>query len=197
VSLPGVFVAYQNPGHISNIYQATRLASCLQLSSDFIGIQSQVFMRFDGCQFTPQASQNRCVHKPINLKANFSARILLIRPYPGMDYTQFKLDQIDAVLHDLYHSGTACISDLFGQKYNLLAFIKQCQERQVPVYLAPALQSENSYSSTRELLSLGVQIIWNMSLEAAYAKLLLAYGNYADTEVIVDFLNANIAGEQI
>lgn len=194
----GVFVAYQNPDQIMLIHPGSRLASCLPLSSDFISIRSQAYLEFTRQNFqlikpiaTPPLS------RPQTLKANFASRILLIRPYPGLDYRQYNLDQADLVLHDLYHSGTACSSSSQGQFHNLLALIQRCQNLNLPIYLTPALYSENAYHSTRQLLAAGAEMIWNISLEAAYAKLLLAYGNFSTADQIHQFLQTNLAGEQV
>ncbi|MDD1622074.1 MAG: asparaginase domain-containing protein [Methylococcaceae bacterium] len=192
----GVFVSYKNPGQIQQIHLATRLASCLQLGSDFISVQNKPFMHFEGGCFRrlhalPELSQ------PVSLKADFSARILLIRPYPGLDYSQFSLDGVDAVLHDLYHSGTACASAVWGENHNLVEFIKRCRQRNLKIYLAPAIKSDSVYGSTRELLAAGAEMIWNLSLEAAYAKLLLAYGNFDDPQAINRFLAQDNAWEHV
>ena len=40
-------------------------------------------------------------------------------------------------------------------------------------------------------------MIWNMSIEAAYVKLMLAYGNFTDKRQIMDFINTDIAGEHV
>jgi L-asparaginase len=40
-------------------------------------------------------------------------------------------------------------------------------------------------------------MIWNTSLEAAYAKLVLAYANFADPQDILDFLTSDIALETV
>jgi L-asparaginase len=114
-----------------------------------------------------------------------------------LDYAQICLDGADAILHDLYHSGTACTAADRGEQHNLLTFINRCQRHALKVYLAPGMRSESSYSSTRQLLKSGATMIWNMSLEAAYAKLLLAYGNFEDTETIDSFLEQDIAREHL
>jgi L-asparaginase/Glu-tRNA(Gln) amidotransferase subunit D len=67
----------------------------------------------------------------------------------------------------------------------------------VKVYLAPARKSPDAYESTRFLLDAGAEMIWNMSIEAAYVKLTLAYGNFQDPQDISAFLAADIAGELI
>ena len=197
IQLSGVFVVYQNPMQSMQIYRATRLASCLQLSGDFIGIQSKAFMDVIAGEFILkelQTDKSLC-SKP--LQANFSAKILLIRPYPGLDYTQINLTGVDAILHDLYHSGTACIATEYGEQHSLSEFIRRCRQQQLKIFLAPALKSDHAYSSTRELMALGADIIWNMSLETAYAKLLLAYGNFSEASEIAQFLEQDIAFEHI
>jgi len=187
--LNGVFVAYQNPGQSMQIHLGARLSSCLPLSSDFISVQSQSFMQFSEGHFTTTSQSTPAKIKPTKLSAKFG-RLLLIRPYPGLNYADYQLDNVDAVLHDLYHSGTACVSQQWGEQHSLIAFSKSCQQQGKTLYLAPALFSEAAYSSTRELLANGVQILWNQSLETAYAKLLLAYGNFADQQQRQNYLFA-------
>ncbi|MDD5267393.1 MAG: asparaginase domain-containing protein [Methylococcales bacterium] len=132
-----------------------------------------------------------------NLKADFSGRILMIKPYPGLDYTHFNLENVDAVLHDLYHSGTACASAQWGENYSLIAFTKRCVNKNIKVYLAPAIKSTDAYQSTRELIEQGAEMIWNISIEAAYVKLMLAYGNFNDGQQIMEFMDRDIAGEHV
>ncbi|MGZ4999266.1 MAG: asparaginase [Methylomonas sp.] len=193
----GVFVAYQNPGQIQQIHIATRLASCLQLSSDFASVQSKVFMEFEDGRFRQLHALTDRQGLTITLKPDFSTRVLLIRPYPGLDYSQFNLEGVDVVLHDLYHSGTAYASKEYGERHGLVEFIQRCRQRHLKVYLAPAIRSDNVYGSTHDLLESGAEMIWNLSLEVAYAKLMLAYGNFGDQEAIGCFLERDIAWEHV
>jgi L-asparaginase len=197
LGLAGVFVPYRNPGHVMQIHLGSRLSSCLPLSSDFISVQSQAWMRFEDGRFQPLQDLELGTRSPIALKPDFSKRILLVRPYPGLDYSAYNLDSVDAVLHDLYHSGTACASGAVGEQYSLVEFVKRCAGRGIKIYLAPALYSESAYASTRELLDCGAEMIWNTSLEAAYAKLLLAYGNFETPQAISAYLVRNVAHEQL
>ncbi len=195
---PGVFVPYRNQQQLTQLHKGTRLASCLQLSGDFISVQGKSHMQFDKGRF---CLLNQIGSQPsdniVLLKACFSERILLIRPYPGLDYGRFNLMGVDAVLHDLYHSGTACVSDQWGENHSLLKFIGDCGALGINVYLAPAHQSDDAYQSTRVLVGRGAVMIWNMSIEAAYVKLALAYGNFNDSEKIMAFINTDIAGEHV
>ncbi|NOT83683.1 MAG: asparaginase [Methylococcaceae bacterium] len=194
----GVFVAYQNQGQATYIHLGLRLASCLQLSSDFMSVQAKAYLQFADEQFTvlnalpPHATK---AQQPWQLKAQFSKRVLLIKPYPGLNYARFNLQEVEAVLHDCYHSGTACVSDTWGEQYSLLSFMQRCKNQGITVYLAPAVSSPDSYSSTKAFTALGAEILWDISLEAAYVKLLLAYGNFEDTDLRRTFMQQNIANE--
>lgn len=192
----GVFVPYKNQNTGILVHLGSRIASSLQLSGDFISVQSKAFLHFDGVfhQLNPIRSIS---NKHSQLVPNFSTRILLIKPYPGLDYSCFSLDQVDVILHDIYHSGTACSIADWGKNYSLLHFIKKCRERKIDLYMAPAIKTDDAYESTKTLLEQGAKMIWNMSLEAAYTKLLLAYGNFNDTHSTHQFLEHNIALEII
>jgi L-asparaginase/Glu-tRNA(Gln) amidotransferase subunit D len=206
----GVFVPYRNAEQAMQIHLGSRLTCSLQLSGDFFSVQGKSFMQFDGQHFTSvnapliesgkstkQDCDNATARNTISLKAKFSSRILMIKPYPGLDYRHFKLDAVDAVLHDLYHSGTACATGQWGKNHSLLEFVKLCGEQGITVYLAPAIKSENAYQSTRELIEHGAEMIWNMSIEAAYVKLMLAYSNFPGRPQISRFINVDIAYEYI
>ncbi len=201
----GVFVPYRNQQQSTQVHSGARLASSLQLSGDFFSVQGKSYLQFENHRFSPLHAESTeandtAIKKAANsppLKANFSGRILMIKPYPGLDYHNFNLEQVDAVLHDLYHSGTACASRQWGKNHCLPEFIKRCSERGIKVYLAPAIKSANAYQSTRMLIEHGAEMIWNMSIESAYVKLALAYGNFDDKQQIMDFLNRDIAGEHL
>lgn len=190
----GVFVAYRNQGQAMQIHLGTRLASCLQLSSEFMSVQAKAYLHFIDNQFSELYPPTR-KKQPQPLKALFSTRVVMVKPYPGLDYSVFNLSGVEAVLHDLYHSGTACVSATWGKQYNLLHFIERCISEGVRVYLAPGLSSPNQYSSTQALLDLGAVMLWDMTLEAAYVKLLMAYGNFTDFQDIKNIMQRNIAHE--
>jgi L-asparaginase/Glu-tRNA(Gln) amidotransferase subunit D len=202
----GVFVPYRNAGQAMQVHLGSRLTCSLQLSGDFYSVQNNSYMQFDGRHFTSanalaiearKSAQQVAAIDRNSLKPQFSDRILMIKPYPGLDYSNIKLDGVDAVLHDLYHSGTACTTLQWGNKHSLLDFVKCCGDLGITVYLAPAIKSENAYQSTRELIEHGAVMIWNTSIEAAYVKLMLAYGNFSDPLQINALINRNIACEYV
>ena len=197
--LAGVFVPYRNPKQATQVHKGSRLTSSLQLTGDFFSVQGNSFMQFENRTFTrikPSTNAGVTIKIP-PIKADFSARILMIKPYPGLNYAHFNLDNVDVVLHDLYHSGTACASTLWGKNHSLLEFIARCSEQAIRVYLAPAINSADAYQSTKVLIEQGAKMIWNMSIEAAYVKLMLAYGNFSDEQQILAFMEMDIAGEHV
>lgn len=202
----GVFVPYRNQQQSTQVHRGARLTCSLQLSGNFYSVQGSCYMQFENTRFTlikspakspPLSLGEGAETKIVPLKASFSDRILMIKPYPGLDYTHFNLENIDAVLHDLYHSGTACASTQWGNNYSLPELIKRCEEQSIKVYLAPAIKSSEVYQSAKTLIEQGAEMIWNMSIEAAYIKLILAYGNFDDEQQIIDFINRDIAGEHV
>jgi len=197
INQSGVFVPYRNQQQTAQLHQGTRLACSLQLSGDFYSVQGKSYMQFENRQFSLLNPPGRQIPAHTPLKANFSERILMIKPYPGLDYSRFNLDNVDAVLHDLYHSGTACASLQWGENYSLVEFLVRCKKQGITVYLAPAIKSADAYQSTQSLIEQGAKVIWNMSIEAAYVKLLLAYGNFDDGREIMDFIDTDIADEHL
>ena len=212
----GIFVPYRNRQQTTHVHKGSRLACSLQLSGDFFSVQGKSYMQFENRQFSllnPSTKSILDSNSPLpdgggwvmdikqteipHIKANFSDRILMIKPYPGLNYAHFNLDNVDAVLHDLYHSGTACASTQWGENYSLLEFIKRCRVKNIKVYLAPAIDSTDAYQSTRTLIDQGAEMIWNMSIEAAYIKLMLAYGNFSNEQKIMEFMDMDIAGEHV
>ncbi|NOR70444.1 MAG: asparaginase [Methylomarinum sp.] len=193
----GVYVPYKNQNSETLIHLGSRIASCLQLSGDFISVQSKAYLSFKDNVFHQQNNINKLDCKQTQLAPRFSSRILLIKPYPGLNYEHFSLDQVDVALHDLYHSGTACSSDAWGENHTLVKFIQTCKQKNITLFMAPAIKNQDSYDSTQVLIEQGARMIWNMSLEVAYVKLLLAYGNFNTNDEITQFLSNNIASEII
>lgn len=195
----GVFVPYRNAGDVMKVHRGAHLTCSLQLTGDFFSLRNNSFSVLNGQNFInilPVNQQSTAVRQ-LKLKPVFSDRILLIKPYPGLDYSHFNLHGVKAVLHDLYHSGTACTTSQWGSQYSLLEFLKICRQHGVPVYLAPAFKSENAYQSTHDLLEHGAQMLWNMSIEAAYVKLMLAASNFDSKQALLDFMSLDVAHEHI
>ncbi|MDT8407231.1 MAG: asparaginase domain-containing protein [Methylococcales bacterium] len=188
--LSGVYVPYQNPGQKLALHAGLNLLSSLPLSCDFISAAGQPLAWYERGQFHfNDAIHTESSEQEWQIPARFSSRILLLRPYPGLDYRGINLTGYQAVLHDLYHSGTACIASEPGATYALPDFMARCQAANLPVYLAPIASDQRFYQTSLALDEAGGRFLPDITLEAAYVKLCLAYGVFADTDDIHAFLS--------
>ncbi|GAB6140089.1 asparaginase [Methylosoma difficile] len=203
----GVFVPYRNPGQVCQLHHGSRLTSSLQLGGEFYSVQNNSYCQFSDGQFLPDgvigekasgfSNAPIALPKPEAINMALCQTLLMVRPYPGLDYGHFNLENVTVVLHDLYHSGTACVSEQWGETHSLVAFLRRCKVLNIKVYLAPSLYSDALYQTAKALMAEGAEMIWNMSIEAAYAKLLLAYSNFGTDADISNFLHSDYAGERV
>lgn len=180
----GVFVIYQDDQGKNQVYLATRLQEADPYVDQFRDVTGQAFGRMEDGKFIRNEGTGQPSLEEINANTgrkriwkvpeNFEKKILVIRPYPGLDYQMFDLSQKPAaVLHYLYHSGTACTE---GDRHNMLLFAEKCRELSIDFYTASHKQVEGKqYATGNRLLKAGVTPLLNISLEAAYAKLMLFY----------------------
>ena len=88
--------------------------------------------------------------------------ILVIKPYINIDYNNYNIDNVDVVLHEMYHSATVPES--------AKAFAKKCEQKGVAFYFVTS-KSSADYESASDIKD---KIIYNSTLENAYAKILLS-----------------------
>jgi L-asparaginase len=215
VKLPGVYVTdNSNSKEKAKVIYASRVTQCKPITDNYgsvsIGEKGEKNMRplgvieegkfkvldnklFKKLEKRRQTEGNNLLDKIESL----DSRILCIHPYPGLNYDFFNLDNVDAVLHGTYHSGTAC-TDGDSESENLLAFAKKCQEKGVDLYLCPiyGAAGRDVYSSTDKFYNSGGSTIMNLSPENALTKLSLAYSLYKDNKEERDkFIFTNINEE--
>lgn len=87
-------------------------------------------------------------------------KILVISPYVGIDYNSYDLSNIDIVLHSMYHSATA--------PAEVTDFISKCKVNGAEFYFVTESSSAD-YESSKSFEN----IIFNSTVESAYARLLL------------------------
>lgn len=115
--------------------------------------------------------QNLSISKNINL----TNEILVINPYPNMNYNIINLDKNPkAILHLLYHSGTACVE---GENKSLVDFIKKCTSKGIDFYVAPFKCDDVQYSTAQNIVNSGAIPLCNISPISAYVKLCLVYNS--------------------
>lgn len=161
----GVFTVYEK------VYLSTRL-----LPAD---TALDRFSSYGGGEFegVSEYRLDKPREKLLDPEITLEKEILVINPYPNMSYGSFSLSSRPAaVLHTLYHSGTACTSMENDGRHSLIAFAKRCKALDIPLYLCGTKGSKaDIYASMQEIRELGVSTIDRISDVAAYVKLLIAY----------------------
>lgn len=213
----GVFTVFGD-GKISNVYISTRINPADSYLDRFSPFGGSPFGKMEEGRFTPceevfaevKAKQKdslninnmidngKCRPMDIDYKmyidCRFENEILVINPYPGMNYSNFTPGpSVKAVLHNLYHSATACTGE---DEYSIMEFIKRCEECGIDVYLNSFKDLDSQrYASSESILNMKVNPMCNTSAESAYVKLLLAYNQKVYKPQ--DFVKANIYFEEI
>lgn len=210
VATPGTFVIYQNDMGERIVHLGTRLTEAFPFTHQFRSqkdayfgkIVDKRFIRNNSSPYGP--SVNEMLDREVFAyeKLSFSDQILSIKPYPGLNYEMFDFSvaRPRAVLHDLYHSGTACMrsSKEDNDKYSLLNFARRCSDKNIDFYVAPlSIASDTLYATSEEFLNYKVIPMLDMTMEAAIAKLSLAYGSFRDRKTIIEFLKRDIFFEFI
>lgn len=178
----GVYVIFQNDGAENVVYLATRIMEADTYLDQFSSYGKVDFGRMvDGHFVKTEHEQNPSIEdvnaekeKMVKINNGFKKSVLMIHPYPGLDYSRILIDEnVGAVLHCLYHSATACSSE---GNYSAVDFIRSCRKKGIEIYVSSFKQSVNDlYASSMDILEAGAIPLVNISTEAAYAKLVIAY----------------------
>ena len=196
--MPGVFSAYQNPGEKAvPIHLGSRLMPCQPFVHRFGSAVMPFGIMEDGHFHLTQEGkhivENNQQPPSSGLKfsqVEFSPQVLYIQPYPGIDYSRYDLENVKAVVHSLYHAGTASVRE----PSSLARWVEQCGELGIPVYLAPIEGGEEMYRSSRELLDAGAKPLPGMTAHSAVVKVMMACGMF-EREDWDNFLMQPLAGE--
>ncbi|NLG90043.1 MAG: asparaginase [Clostridiaceae bacterium] len=188
--MKGVYAIFEDNTGRNVVYLSTRIIEADQYNDQFSSFGGVDFGEMkDGKLILVKSKINPEKEKLLESRErfikgsiDFSNRILAIRPYPGLDYGFFDLGRgPKAVLHGLYHSGTACAA---GQEHSLPRFIKKCREAGIDFYIASIKNPKGDlYASSGEIIESGAIPLANISFEAALAKLYIAYNQKEMTPV--------------
>lgn len=200
--LKGVYAIFQNNHKENIIYLGTRLMESDTYADQFVSYGQIPFGTIEReqiqlCEQGINPSKrdiNRARESLLKGNIKFNNPILLLKSYPGLDYTYINLNRKPkAVLHYLYHSATGCTQ---GEQYDVMEFIKRCKEKEIPVYVASFKEKrQKNYVTANDILEAGGIPMYNISLESAYAKLWIAY-NQKEMEPR-DIINKNIFYEHL
>ncbi|MBR5370827.1 MAG: asparaginase [Oscillospiraceae bacterium] len=161
---PGIWTVYQNTDGTVYLHRGSELLPCAYGAADFF---SPHMLPVPEAPLAP-----KCEPQPFFRydRAARSAEILLLRPHHGLRYDTLPLENVHAVVHGTYHSGTANSSD--DPQYSVQTLLRRCAERQIPCFLAPCDPETAQYGSTAILLRAGA-IPLNMPLTFAHMALWL------------------------
>ncbi|MDR0992707.1 MAG: asparaginase domain-containing protein [Ruminococcus sp.] len=205
VQTRGVFVPFTSNSVLTKIH----LGSRIQQSEPFIHtfrsignisygrITANGFERNDN-EFNPTPKQIETPPAIVIPRFPEKKNIVYITPYPGIDYSNINFkEKPDAIIHGLYHSGTACASPS-DRKNSVVEFARQCIDQGIDFYAAPFDDRQKMYASSNIMQKTGIQFIKNVSCVAAYVKLIIAYGSFYDKDKAdrKKFIESNIACEQ-
>jgi len=199
--LPGVFSIFCNYLQEPIVYLGTRMMQAKPFTNEFESANMVDFGKMIDAYLVenrhswnpgPEQLHAKRFSIPTPLKG-FSDEILYICPAPGLNYNFYDFSRYcpKAILHDLYHSATACVrkNGYPGKQFSLIEFLRYCQGYNVDVFITPINGlSDDIYISLRELMDFGAIPLVNISVEAAWVKLKLLYGNYSRDEIFRDGL---------
>tara|TARA_B100000029_G_scaffold492377_1_gene553589 strand:+ start:20875 stop:21903 length:1029 start_codon:yes stop_codon:yes gene_type:complete len=208
VKLPGTYVAYKNPNdNYVSFFLGSRVKQINSFDNKLNSKISNYFCYFKNKKFFFNKKENpsiqdikkNCKKKELNKNFRFSNKILIINPFPGLNYNyiNFKKEKPKAILQTLYHSGTACTQKNFKFSTSIEEFIK-IYKKNISFYITPITSKNKTiYKSLKTLLNLGVISIKDVTVETAYAKLCLAYKTFKSKKKIGNFLKKNNFFEKI
>lgn len=189
---PNVYAVYRNSDGIVYIHKGAELLQCRNCCEDFF---SRNMLPADNWQDI----RNKCFENEMIIYKGLLAEntVLVIEPYPGIDYSSFSLEGKKCVLHYLYHSSTAAVK--CGNNINSAIYLaEKCRQKGIPFVITPfnskLLNGGEIYSSTKALLEAGADVLCDVSRETAYSKAVIASSFY-EGEEIVKFLKKEINDE--
>lgn len=120
-----VYITYRNTDNVMRLYLASGIMQSENYSDDFRAHCNKNFIlktkrdKDIALKKCLEFSQKRVNFAPINPKniTDLSEKVLLIKPYTGLDYSVFEncfdsSSPFKAVVHGTYHSGTVCYPGL-------------------------------------------------------------------------------------
>jgi L-asparaginase len=198
--IPGVFVIFEDHVNTAVVHLGTRLTQSDPYTDEYDSTYSVPFGTMKQRRLTHNTHElNPTIAKvcqqqtlgQFKSQISFSSEILYIKPHPGLNYQYFDFSNHKprAVLHDLYHSGTACTRSSEQFKSSMIEFLAYCKTHDVQVYIAPLKnKSGDLYASSIQFIKAGAIPLENISVEAALVKLMLAYGSFEEHQAVLQFM---------
>ncbi len=171
---PNVYVTYRNSDEKDRLYLGNKILQCENFSEDFRFIGDEYILSENTTQNVLEISKTFEKNQrefAVEILEQNSKKVLAIKPYTGLDYSVYNLENISSVVHGTYHSETVCT---LGDEHSVINFAKKLKDKNIPLFLSPCKGGEEQYSSTYTALKEENIIPLNMTFERAYSKCLLA-----------------------
>lgn len=194
----GVFVTYRNPDGKRLIHFGSRIMPAITLTHEFRSVAGSEFAIVESdCtikRLTGTPERNQAV---ASWADEFSPDVLFLRPYPGLNYAAIDVDAYRAVVHETYHSGTACTASGENQT-GVVEFAKKCASKGIPVLIGPVPDDVMPYESSDDFNAVGLKSFRGMRAETAYVKTSMAVGAGLIGSDLINFVCCqHVAGEFI
>lgn len=196
---PGVYVAYKNPGDdYVSVHLACRMCEPAPYSDSFLSPVGLRYAKWKDGNLKFENTNVNITNSKFVFKGAFKKSALVINPFTGLDYNNYKTGNYSYVLHGLYHSGTANTQNYANDCFdtNFLNYADYCKENKIPLFICNIKKKDENYNSTNQILKKDVVILYDILPNVALAKLNIAF-NLLSKDKIDEFLNSNICGEII
>jgi L-asparaginase len=203
VKTKGIFVPFWKTKGATIIHLGTRVLQAQPFVHCFSSLGNVAYGKMVNGVFERYCSENNPLPEDIECPSLIKIpyfpeerKILYLKAYPTFNYNilDFK-EKPDAIIHGLFHSGTACASPQ-DERYSIISFARRCIDQGIDFYVAPYEERDTMYDSSNLLHESGIKFICNMSCVSAYTKLIIAYGSFTDKEIRQEFIDTNIACEK-
>ena len=195
---PNVYAVYRNEANENHgsgdllVHYGAHLLQCKNASNDFHSRDEMLVKDIKNTKLNGQKSEsNSCIYKKLN---EIKDSVLMLLPHTGLNYERVSLEGVCAVVHGTYHSESVCIGRPTDEvrasskntvysleeirkedrPYSILSLLSRCENKNIPVILAPCNKATAGYGTTFNACEKGAHPLAGITLEAAYAKAVLA-----------------------
>ena len=204
---PNVYVTYRNEERIGNtfaqtmyVHYAAHLTQCAGRSNNFYSDDMTVISQENAHFIGVKSPGETSLLEDANF-GGFTASVLRIEPYAGVDYSKFSLDGVSAVVHGAYHSGTAATNPYVAggdcSRYSILHLKEMCDRQKPPIPLFMEPCDRTVYQSTGDALRGGILPICSMTSEMAYVKCLIGCSMGLSGDALYEYIQSNKNNEHL
>ena len=186
----GVWSVYRNADGRTWLHRGRELRQCPVGSDDF---SSMGAVDIAGLE-QPLPQEKISADMPLYRLDKLDNCVLSVAPYVGLDYSRYYLNGIRAVVHGVYHCGTACTGrrtpDQPYDSSSLLYLLDRCKEWDIPFFIGPVDYGprHDPYSTMADYLNSGAIPVIGVSPETVYARAVLGCALFEDNARLIDFV---------